>query len=95
MRWRLFSELLGRDAHSRRMKALHDVERWHRRVTDILLMSVFDPEFDEERHALQAALDDCHARLKHALTFNDWWSLAGRKIEAQRAAAAGSTDSST
>jgi hypothetical protein len=94
MRWQFLSELLGRDAHSQRMKALHDIERCHRSLSSILSMSVFDPDFDEERYALQKALDEFHSRLKHAVTFNDWWALVERKIKAQRAARAASNGSS-
>lgn len=75
----LLSELLGRDPHTQRMKALYELERCHRQLSSILSMGVFDPAFDTERHALQAALDDLHSRLKHALTYNDWWSMAQRK----------------
>jgi hypothetical protein len=84
MRGRFLSELLGRDAHSKRMKALYDVERCHRRLSSILAMSVFDPEFDDQRRALEHSLDDCCSQLRHALTYNDWWSLAEQKIKADK-----------
>jgi hypothetical protein len=69
------------------MKALHDIERCHRKLSSILSMGVFDPSFDDERHQLEKALDDFHVRLKHAVTFNDWWSLVEekRKARAKRA----------
>ena len=80
-----WSQLLGRDAHSQRMKALHDIERCYTRLSSILQMGVFDPDFDKERRALQMNLDDFHRRLRDAVTYNDWWSLVESKIKDQRA----------
>ncbi len=86
MSWQFVSRLLGRDAHTQRMKALHDIDLCHKKLCTIISVSVFDPDFDTERHALQKTLDEFHSRLKNAVTFNDWWSLIERKIKAQRAA---------
>jgi hypothetical protein len=65
--WR---RLLGRDALTQRMKALHEIDRSRRALSGVLLMSVFDPEFDEQRRALQKTLDDLCDRLREAVTYN-------------------------
>ena len=51
-------------------------------------MSVFDRGFDDERQSQEKALHDFCSRLKHAVTYNDWWTLIEQEIEAQRGARA-------
>ena len=70
-----FSELLGRDPRSQRMKALYDIDRCYNRLSSILSRGIFDPSFDEERYTLSKALDDFYSRLKEAVTYNNWWDL--------------------
>jgi len=70
-----FSELLGRDPRSQRMKALYDIDRCYNRLSSILSRGVFDPSFDKKRYALSKALDDFYSGLKEAVTRNNWWDL--------------------
>lgn len=51
------SELLGRSVNGQKMKALHEIGRCYTNLASILAMSVFDSEFDDERHALEKALE--------------------------------------
>ena len=74
------TSLFGKDPHSQRMRALRDIGQCHRRLSEIISMGVFDPKFDAERHTLQTALDNLCARLTHAVTYNDWWSLSNRNL---------------
>ncbi len=84
--WQLLSRLFGRDTHTQRMKALHDIDCCHSRLSEILSKSIVDPEFDEERKALEKVLDDFRNRLKGAVTYNDWWATWERKLSASRGA---------
>jgi len=72
-----FSELLGRDPHSQRMKALYDIDRCYNRLSSILSRGIFDPSFDEERYTLSKALDDFYSRLKEAVTYNNCADVSG------------------
>jgi hypothetical protein len=85
-----FDELLGRDPHTKKMKALAEIERCRRSLSSILSIAIIDESFNERRRALERNLDALCAELKTEITYSNWWADWETAIRKQRELKSGS-----
>jgi hypothetical protein len=82
---KFIEELLGRDSHTKKIKALIEIERCRRSLSSIVSTGIIDKSFDEKRKILESSLDVFCSELRDKITYSNWWEDWETAIQKQRA----------
>jgi hypothetical protein len=66
------------------MKALFEIQRCQRSLSQILAMGMIDKSFDDERRELEKMLNSVCKQLHAKITYANWWSDWDVAIAKQR-----------